>query len=245
MDTNSTGVAPALEPFQLERSFGDPGGLIEESRSGRGQLFRDHWRADHSATIDQAKLLVYRLFLAPNGVQSVLFAGMTAQSGCTSVVFNVAEMLAASTPKSVCMVDANAYSPYLNNLYDLANTKGLSDALIEGRSVTEYVKRLDHSNLSILPFGSRPTIETEKRGRCFWIRETVTTLTRQFDYVIVDAPSASEYSDAIALGSCVGGLALVMRAGKTKREIARRVTTAMREANVAVLGVVLTTRDWK
>jgi Mrp family chromosome partitioning ATPase len=217
-----------------------PESFIEESKSGWGELSRDRWRRDKLDVIDQCRLLVHRLFLSPGGAKSVIFSGITPRSGCTSVVFSTAETMAVSTSGSVCVVDANAYSPYLNNLFDLSSAKGLSDALMEDRPATEYAQRLDESNLWVLPYGRQPIIDTEKKGRCFWMRNALTQVASRFDYVLVDTPPASRHSDAITLGPAVGGIALVMEAGKTRRDIAARTTSALRKAGVRILGVVLT-----
>jgi Mrp family chromosome partitioning ATPase len=147
--------------------------------------------------------------------------------------------MAASTSGSVCVVDANAYSPYLHNLFDLSSTKGLSDALIEDRAVTEYAQRLGESNLWVLSYGRQTIIDTEKRGRRFWMRSALTEIAAQFDYILVDAPAASRYSDIMSFGSAAGGIALIMQTGKTRRDLALRTTTALRQEQLRVMGVVL------
>lgn len=210
-----------------------------ETGSGWGELSRDRWQQDALGTIDQSHLLVHRLFLTTTGARSVIFSGISARSGCTSVVFGTAKTMAASTSGSVCVVDANAYSPYLHNLFDLSGTRGLSDALIEDRPATDYAQRLDESNLWVLPYGRQTIIDTEKKGRRFWMRSALTDIAAQFDYILVDAPAASRYSDIMSFGSAAGGVALVMQAGKTRRDLAVRTATALKQEKLRVLGVVL------
>jgi protein-tyrosine kinase len=214
--------------------------VTHEPTSSRGELSRDRWRTEAFLSIDQCRLLVDRLFLSPGGTRSVIFSGVTARSGCTSVIFSTAEAMAVSTSKTVCVIDANAYSPYLASLFDLSSTKGLSDALIEERPATDFAQQLDESNLWVIPYGRQPVLDTEKRGRCFWVKDQLTRIASQFDYVLVDTPSASQYSDAVTLGSAVGGAALVVKASQTRRDIAARTAMSLRRAGLNILGVVMT-----
>ena len=50
------------------------------------------------------------------------------------------------------------------------------------------------------------------------LRERMTELRSEFDYVIIDAPPLIHYADAIALSRVADGLILVVEAGSTRRD---------------------------
>jgi len=60
------------------------------------------------------------------------------------------------------------------------------------------------------------------------------------DYVLVDAPPIVPVTDAAVLAPRVDGVLLVLRAGKTKREMAQRAKELLLQVNARILGVVLT-----
>jgi non-specific protein-tyrosine kinase len=57
--------------------------------------------------------------------------------------------------------------------------------------------------------------------------------------VLLDAPPVIAVTDAAVLSSKVDGVLLIVSAGKTKREDAKRAQTQLEKINARVLGVVL------
>jgi len=208
-------------------------------------LCRDRWREDQLEVIDQCRLLTHRIFLAPGGAKTVLFSGMAPQLGCTSLVVRTAETLAVCGSGSVCLVDGNAYSPRVHTLFDLANPHGLSEAIVEDRPATDYIQRLDESNLWVLSYGRQPFMEVEKAGRSRWMKRAIAKLSVDFDYVLVDSPPATQYSDAVTLGSATDGVALIMGSGSTRKDVAAQTISKLKKSGINILGIVLTARSKK
>jgi Mrp family chromosome partitioning ATPase len=69
-------------------------------------------------------------------------------------------------------------------------------------------------------------------------------LRKEFDYVLIDAPSLTRYADATALGRLTDGLVLVLEANSTRKEAALRVMENLRAAQIPVLGAVLNKRTF-
>lgn len=69
--------------------------------------------------------------------------------------------------------------------------------------------------------------------------ETLTALSEEFDYVLIDAPSPLEVSDVIPLLPVVGGIVIVARVGHTREASARRLAELLeRTTTTPVLGVI-------
>jgi Mrp family chromosome partitioning ATPase len=135
--------------------------------------------------------------------------------------------------------------PTLHSAYGLSVTRGLSDALIDpdhDADMGTLVTRIGR-NLWLLPAGSRcaaalPHFLAEQ------LRVRLPQLLATFEYVLVDASSASTHTDVSVLGPLVDGAVLVVEANATRRDAARRVAGQLQAANVRVLGVVLTNRTF-
>src|SRR5207244_5728381 len=62
----------------------------------------------------------------------------------------------------------------------------------------------------------------------------------QADFVLVDTPPAGALADTAVLAPRLEGILLVVSAGKTKRDLARRAREQLERVNANLLGVVLT-----
>lgn len=189
--------------------------------------------------------LVQRIFLlqtqkAP-GV--VMFAGVNKGSGCSQVCLLVAETLRSAVSGSVCVVEANFRSPSLPALLGTTNHYGLTDALLHEGPIRSFARPLDSGNAWFLSCGSlaadSPNLLSGDR-----IRTRFDELRKEFDYVLVDAPSLTQYADATALGPVTDGVVLVLEADATRKESALTVMESLRAAQINVLGAVLNKRTY-
>ena len=69
-------------------------------------------------------------------------------------------------------------------------------------------------------------------------------MRKEFDFVLIDAPPLTRYSDAIGLAQMTDGLVLVLEANSTRREAALQVAENLRAANIRILGAVLNKRTF-
>jgi receptor protein-tyrosine kinase len=213
-----------------EPTFPIPG----ETREARGQFAGD-----------QTLGLVQRIFLQPGRQppRMVVFAAIDPGNGCSQIAASAAETLAANVPGSVCLVEANFRSPRLHTMFGTTNYHGLTDALLEPGSIRSFIKPVCNQSLSLLSSGplaadSANLLSTER------MRERTAELRSEFDFVIVDAPPVSRYTDAIALGKLSDGMVVVLEAESTRREAARMAVVNMRSERIQVLGAVLNKRTF-
>jgi Mrp family chromosome partitioning ATPase len=94
------------------------------------------------------------------------------------------------------------------------------------------------SGLSVLTSGPLPPNPAELLGSAR-MRDLLNELLTLADMVVVDSPPTVALADAAILSTQVDGVLLVVEAGKTRREIARRAMEALRRVNARVIGVVL------
>jgi Mrp family chromosome partitioning ATPase len=75
--------------------------------------------------------------------------------------------------------------------------------------------------------------------------ELLDQLGAKFDLLILDSPPVGAVSDAVVLATLVDGVVVVLKAGKTQRDLAKRTVKALRDVKANVYGAVLNDVDLK
>jgi capsular exopolysaccharide synthesis family protein len=189
--------------------------------------------------------LVQRIFsLSGNGVtpRAVLFCGIEHGDGASWMSAQAARAVAELGSRRVCVVDANFRSPSIHTYFGTANRAGLSDAVRQTGSIRNFLEPTSLSNLWVLPAGvsstSYPLLASDR------FRDRVAELRSEFDFLIFDAPPAAHSNDAAVLGRLLDGVVLIVGAGSTRRETARRAKETLEKGQVHLLGTVLNGRKF-
>jgi Mrp family chromosome partitioning ATPase len=194
---------------------------------------------------EEALRLVQQIFFRQDQPlpRVVVFAGIDHGNGCSQICVSVAEILARSSRGPVCLVEANFRSPALPELFGTTNHHGLADALVEQGPIRTFAKMASPDNLWLLSSGAlaadSPSLLASEQ-----LRERLDELRQGFDFVIIDAPPLTHYSDAVLLGQLSDGLVLVIEADVARRETAEVVTQNLRSAKVPILAAVLNKRTF-
>ncbi len=165
--------------------------------------------------------------------------------GKTTVSSNLAIAL-AEIKHRVLLIDGDLRRPRLHDIFDIANSGGLSDLLCEKESVLDLpveqlVQRTSIPNLFLIPSGPGP----DGIFNYLYSPRVVRLLARMredFDHVIVDAPPTLEFADARVLARSSDGMILVFRANRTDRRTALAVVDQLMRDRIPILGTVL--NDW-
>jgi len=128
-------------------------------------------------------------------------------------------------------------------MFGTTNHFGLTDALLQNGPIAPFAKLVDKDNLWLLSSGSlasdSPRLLTSDR-----LPERIKELRQEFEFVIIDAPPLTRYSDALALGKLADGVVLVLEADSTRRDAAAVVAANLRAANIPILAAVLNKRTF-
>jgi capsular exopolysaccharide synthesis family protein len=187
--------------------------------------------------------IVQRFFMVSDqeSPRVVVFAGVDHGNGCSQVSAAVAEALAANTPSSVCLLEANFRSPSLLAMFGTSNEEGFSEALLREGHVRSFATRVSQDDLWLISSGTMPLQSPVSLGVAN-LERRLADLRKAFDYVIVDAPPLANYADALSLARWADGVMLVLEANSTRREAAQEAAETLRLAKVKVLGAVLNKR---
>ena len=167
-------------------------------------------------------------------------AGCTGGEGVSTVAAQLAAA-AAADDHQVLLVDANLASPSLQKTFTVDLEPGLAESLFDGRRLAEAVQPTPVANLSVLAAGN-PGHNPTPSFQLTRAAELVAQLPRHFDLTVFDLPPVQS-SSAIRTAAQLDGVLLVLEAGRTDWETARRTAELLTRAGTHVLGVVLNKRS--
>ncbi len=179
------------------------GPLAEEFRLIKRQLLITGARIAESGSADKARM--------------ILVCSARPGDGKTFCAINLALSIAAERDTEVLLVDADVAKPDVVAQLGLTDGPGLLDALGDARiDVEDLVIQTDVPHLSILPAGSKTSMDTELLASA----RTKSVIARLLEanprrVVIFDSPPALAASPASVLAMRVGQVMLVVRADHT------------------------------
>jgi protein-tyrosine kinase len=169
-------------------------------------------------------------------LRTLLVTGVDAGEGKSTTLANLAVVMAQGG-KRVVAVDCDLRRPTLHKVFGLSGEPGLTTAILD-KAEQVASQKTAVEGLSLVASGPLPPNPSELLGsRRFG--EILDALVKEADIVLLDAPPIMAVSDAAVLASRVDGVLLVVSAGKTKRELARRAKSLLEKVNANILGVVL------
>jgi capsular exopolysaccharide synthesis family protein len=169
----------------------------------------------------------------PLKVLLVTSAGL--EEGKTTVAANLAAIM-ANNNKNVLLIDADMRKPKIHTHLGLTNRYGLSD-LILGRSARVVQRAGSNKQFSVVTSGSIPPNPSELLASEKFTR-IIERISKQFDTVVIDSPPGI-VTDAQILGTKVDGVIFVIRAGKTRANIARMSLDEFHRVGAKVVGLVM------
>jgi capsular exopolysaccharide synthesis family protein len=167
------------------------------------------------------------------------------QSGKTTSSANLAISLAEGSRK-VLVVDCDLRKSGLTRLFGYESSPGLGEALSESRQADPIplIRSTDFRGVWILPSG----IVQENAAKLLQsdrLRHVIDLLRAEFDFVLLDGPPLLDLADSRLLGKRAGGVILVCRAGRTKKEELNEAWSILRDDGANVLGTILNDYDLK
>jgi capsular exopolysaccharide synthesis family protein len=198
---------------------------IAEPRSRGAEAYRALRNSIQLSSIDRPARLVVVTSSLPG-------------EGKSSTTANYAVVMAQKGGR-VLIIDADLRRPTLHTYFGVANTNGLSDALLAESSAAAIVAPIpDLPNLHFLPAGRKIALPSEALGSAKF-HTLIEEWEGRFDQVIIDTAPILSVSDSVPVASWADTVVLVMRAGITPIKALQRTKTILKRAHVRIAGVVL------
>lgn len=136
------------------------------------------------------------------------------------------------------LVDADLRAPRQHELFKLGQCAGLS-GLLSGRANAETVISVPALiGLSVLPAGPIPPNPQELLGRSVF-GDTLRSLARDFDVVIIDTPAAVNYADAQMVAARAGAALMTARKNWSSLSDFTDLAHRLQQSGATLVGSVL------
>jgi capsular exopolysaccharide synthesis family protein len=174
---------------------------------------------------------------ADRQLQTIGITSAAEGEGKSTTVANLAVAL-AQNGRRVIVVDADLRRPGQHVLFAVERDGGLADVLLGGETDLP-LQETQAAGVRVLSSGSTPANPLEVlASRRF---DQVMALARaQAEFVLVDTPPAGALADTAMVAPRLDAMLLVVSAGRTKRDLARRAREQLERVNANLLGVILT-----
>jgi tyrosine-protein kinase Etk/Wzc len=136
------------------------------------------------------------------------------------------------------LIDGDVRRGRLHDTFGVEQSPGLTDLLAGQARPDQIARRSTNEKLLVIPAGSRAANAPELL-MSDGLRRLLLTAGPVFDVVLIDSPPLGAGADPFALGVASTNMLMVLRAGKTDRQMAAAKLDILDRLPVRVLGAVL------
>jgi succinoglycan biosynthesis transport protein ExoP len=170
-------------------------------------------------------------------LRSVLLTSASPSEGKSTVAAHLAATHAGQHKRTL-LIDGDLRRPSVHRLYQVPNSVGLSNVLLQQISWRDAVIRMDvPEGLDVLPAGPPTRRASDLIG--MGLAELIEEATREYDLVVLDAPPLLGFAEPLQMATAVDGVIVVARAGDTSRKALSSVIGTLTRLRANLVGVVL------
>jgi non-specific protein-tyrosine kinase len=171
-------------------------------------------------------------------LHSIVVTSASPEEGKSTTLANLAVTI-AQAGKKVILIDCDLRRPSQHQIFNARNNAGITDLVRdEALLANPPLQETSVLNLKLLTSGQLPPNPSELLGSRR-MEEIIAALLTRADVLLFDAPPILAVTDAAVLSSKVDGVLLVIGAGKTRREDARKAKALLDKVNARLIGTVL------
>jgi tyrosine-protein kinase Etk/Wzc len=157
--------------------------------------------------------------------------------GKSFISSNLAVVLAISQKKTL-LVSLDLRKPKLHVEFNIDNTIGLSNYLVENATYEEIIKKTQVDNLYLAAAGPIPPnpaelIESKRMSEFFQ------SAVKNFDFIIVDTPPIAVVTDALLLTSIADAYLYIVRQNYSSKNVIKLIEDAKKDNNLHNMGIIL------
>ena len=155
-----------------------------------------------------------------------------------SLISSNLAMSFAESGRRTLLVDGDIRRGQLHATFGIHQAPGVLDYLTGNASLEEVLQATDYENLTVVACGARrhrgPELLASERMLQF-----LNSLRPHFDVIIVDSPPLGAGIDPLALSAATGHMMVVLRIGRSDRQMAQAKLSVVDRYPIRVLGCVL------
>jgi capsular exopolysaccharide synthesis family protein len=170
--------------------------------------------------------------------RTILVSSSSLGEGKSTIASLLAIALSSYGERTTLLLDADLRRPNVHKLFGIRQSPGLAELLLEEASSEEVMNLTPLSNLKIIT-GGRQIEKVSKALKTELLRDLLARFKLNFGYVVVDSPPIIPVPDSLILSRQVDGVILVLKAGSTPREVAKRAYELLKNAKGDSIGIIL------
>jgi protein-tyrosine kinase len=242
----STGDAPvvttAATPAIAPSSLGITTELLKRVRTVPFNPARDSHILDlsrpHEAPAEEFRTLRTRLnhLQTQQPIHTVVLTSASPAEGKSFAAVNLAIAEAQLENNNVLLIDCDFRRPVVHSLFQVDRGPGLTDFLQGKAQLHECIRRLEGSNLYVMPAGEGVVNPLELLNR-IEVKLLMDQLPRVFNWVLIDSPPLLFAADGNLLSTLCSATILVVRMGSTTIDSVTRAMQSLCENNV--IGIIV------
>lgn len=192
--------------------------------------------------LEKKMILLYQgiCALAPGEGRVVAFTSAMPHEGASTIVRQLARIVAVKLNRKVAILDANYADPTQPQAFGLAPAHGWDEAVHGAIPLEAAFQLVADIPLHVSPVSlnrSIPPVFTPKQ-----LAEFYAAVRARYDLALIDAPAIKTAPECLALCANADGIVLAVEAGKTRREVVKDLQEIIQRHGGKVLGVALTNR---
>jgi polysaccharide biosynthesis transport protein len=171
-------------------------------------------------------------------LRTVMVTSPNPVEGKSVTAANLAVVIAQSG-KRVILIDADLRRPVQHRIFSMSNNLGLTNLLSDSSvQPDDALQATPVDNLRVIASGPLPPNPSEMLGSKR-MSDLIEMLKQQSDTIVFDSPPVMAVTDATVLATRVDGCLLVVDAGRTRRNAAKRSKDALLAVGAQVYGIAL------
>lgn len=176
-----------------------------------------------------------------HGMKTFLITGAEGQVGASTVVSNLALLLAWDYgDQKIVIVDSDLISPSLHRAFNLTLEPGLMNCLVDGLSLSQTIRKTTLPNLDIVTIGrmKQPvTSPFDLQTFSVFLEE----IRQAYDFILVDSTPLMRSSNTRIISAKVDGVVVVTEAYRTRYQALNNIKDQLARDSKLV-GLVLNKR---
>jgi len=200
-------------------------GAVRHTQSNDPMLVAKNPR---SAFTEMFRVIRTRIEFIVQRKSGIVMMSTSTESGDGKTYFsiNLAAIYSMASPKTI-LVDMDIRKPTVNQRFNIVQTNGVTNYLINQCTLDEVIVRLPGVDFDILPAGTIPPNSGELI-RSDKLAELFVELRKRYEYIIVDTSPIGVVTDAYALAAISDVNIFIVRNGKTNKQFFKKLCAQLK-----------------
>jgi len=177
------------------------------------------------------------LSVIKDGCRRLVFTSAIPSEGKSTTSLNVAVSLAQAYSK-VLLIDCDLRKPRMHRAFGLSNSVGVTNVLSGLATAQQAIQKSKFENLDVLSSGLIAPNPSEMLASDR-MRDLITALSEQYNYIIMDTPPINVVSDALPLIKISDGVIFVVRQNYSTHGELQSALSRLEFIQAKVIGIVV------